>query len=138
MHLCTFYTLHSLIICYFVNSKFVHCLYYLWPKKVYVSVICCYIRCIKDQYQFWFFTVIITVIIIIIIIIIFIIIIIIIVIIIVIIIIIIVIVIIIIIIIILLLLLSLLSYFRFWGFPQPNCLIDEEYAVLKSRKGFVR
>jgi len=26
----------------------------------------------------------------------------------------------------------------FWGYPQPGCHPDEEYAVLKTRKGFVR
>jgi diacylglycerol O-acyltransferase 2, plant len=26
----------------------------------------------------------------------------------------------------------------FWTYPQPGCLPDEEYAVVKSRKGFVR
>ena len=26
----------------------------------------------------------------------------------------------------------------FWGYPQPGCLHNEEYAVLLKRKGFVR
>ena len=26
----------------------------------------------------------------------------------------------------------------FWGYPQPGCHPDEEYAVLRSRKGFIR
>jgi hypothetical protein len=26
----------------------------------------------------------------------------------------------------------------FWGFPRPGCGPDEEYALLRGRKGFVR
>ena len=26
----------------------------------------------------------------------------------------------------------------FWGYPRPGCLPDEEYALIQTRKGFIR